>query len=331
MNPAVGVPMPVRVSVIVPLYNKAPYVRRCLDSIAAQTFQNFEVIVMDDGSTDGGTEVVEEYRGRRWTLLRQPNAGPGAARNAAARQAQGELLAFLDADDAWDPVYLAESVRLLDHFGAESASLTWAMMELPAGFSTAVRWAKIGMPEGRFRASAETRAEIIGAMLGNMLPSSTVIRRAVFEQAGGFYEKDRCLFAEDAYLWLKVLLLHEVAFAARPLSLHYLDASELSMNAKAVRPVEPFLTDVADLNAWCPQELSGLLRRVLALRACKTASVYGYFGQYRRARSLMREFVTRSDWRLPWFFAGLIGCTPAAKWVGVMARLAGVNLRATNA
>jgi glycosyltransferase involved in cell wall biosynthesis len=321
----------VRVSVIVPLYNKARYVQRCLDSILQQTFADFEVIVIDDGSTDEGPRIVETYPDPRIRLLRQENGGPGAARNRACGEALGDLIAPLDADDAWDPVYLAESVRLMDHFGQEVVLLTWAMMELPSGFSTAVRWKKIGIPDGRFLAVHDSQAELVAAMLSNMLPSSTVIRRPIFEEMGGFYEKDRCLFGEDAYLWLKILLRFEVAFAARPLSLHYLDASELSMNVKGVRPVEPFLTDTAELYRTCPDCQRELLRRILALRACKTASVYGYFGQNQRARDLMKSFVTASDWRLSWFFPALLGCTPAAKWLGALARLARVNLRATHA
>ena len=116
--------MPVRVSVIIPLYNKAPYVRRALDSVAAQTFTDFEVIVVDDGSTDGGAELVAAYGDSRVRLLRQANAGPGAARNRGIAEARGDILAFLDADDVWLPVFLEESMRLLDRYGAEVATVT---------------------------------------------------------------------------------------------------------------------------------------------------------------------------------------------------------------
>jgi glycosyltransferase involved in cell wall biosynthesis len=317
-----------RVCVIVPLYNKARYIRRCIDSILGQTFSDYEVIVVDDGSTDEGPEIVQGYADSRIALVRQANSGPGAARNRAARQSNAELLAFLDADDEWDPQYLAESVRLLDEFGEDVASLTWAMLERPNNYSTAIRWKRVRIPEGKFRAQPATRAELIAAMLGNMLPSSTVIRRRVFMEAGGFYEKNRCLFAEDAYLWLKILLRHPVAFAARPLCLHHLDASELSTNFKSTRPIEPFLIDTDELYQSCPAALRELLRRVLALRACKTAAVYGYYGQHKRARELVRDFVTASDWRLPWFFGALLACTPAAKWAGAAARAARIELRA---
>ena len=116
-----------RVSVVVPLYNKARFIGRCLDSILAQSFSDFEVIVVDDGSTDASLELARVYqRDPRVRVVSQQNAGPGAARNRGAQEARGEFLAPLDADDAWEVNYLSESVRLLDSYGASVASLTWA-------------------------------------------------------------------------------------------------------------------------------------------------------------------------------------------------------------
>src|SRR5512143_913149 len=92
-----------RVGVVIPLYNKGTLVRRALNSVLGQTFQNFEVVVVDDGSTDEGPDVVRECSDSRVRLIQQANAGPGAARNRGARETQAPLLAFLDADDEWMP------------------------------------------------------------------------------------------------------------------------------------------------------------------------------------------------------------------------------------
>ena len=118
-----------RVSVIVPLYNKAAYVRRALDSISRQTFTDFEVIVVDDGSTDKGPALVTAFADKRIRMLTQANLGPGAARNRGIERARGELIAFLDADDEWLPNYLEESVRLLDGYGTGVASITSGYIE----------------------------------------------------------------------------------------------------------------------------------------------------------------------------------------------------------
>jgi len=319
-----------RVSVIVPLYNKGPYIRRCVDSILQQTFQDFELIVVDDGSTDGGPEIVRGISDARIMLIGQSNAGPGAARNRGGDVARGELLAWLDGDDSWKPEYLAESVRLLDEH-RDAACLAWAMWEYPGPISTATRWQRLGMPEGIYRVTPETSPKLMAAFLAHMLPSSTVMRREVFLEAGGYYAKNRCLYAEDAYLWLSVLLSHPAAFCSRPLVDKDCDAAELSTNLAGVRPIEPFLLDPGDLERRTPENLRPLLRKVFALRACKTASVYGYCGEYRRARALVGQFVRVEDWRLPWFFAALVGCTPLAKWMGAVVRMMKLNLRESHA
>jgi glycosyltransferase involved in cell wall biosynthesis len=103
------------VSVIVPLYQSRDYVAAALDSVLAQTFEDLEVIVVDDGSTDGGDEIVREYsnRERRVRYLRQENAGPAAARNAGISAARASAIAFLDSDDMWLPGKLARQLPRL--------------------------------------------------------------------------------------------------------------------------------------------------------------------------------------------------------------------------
>jgi len=90
------------ISCIVPVYNCELYLREAIDSILAQTYRPLEIVVVDDGSTDGTADVVASY-GARLLYLRQGNAGPAAARNRGLKLAEGEFVAFLDADDVWHP------------------------------------------------------------------------------------------------------------------------------------------------------------------------------------------------------------------------------------
>src|SRR4029077_13800601 len=113
-----------RVSVIIPVFNKAACVTRALDSIANQTFEDFEVIVVDDGSTDDSAKRASAHKDSRIRVLSQANAGPGAARNRGTAESRGELLAFLDADDEWLPDYLATGVRTFDEQGHDLATTT---------------------------------------------------------------------------------------------------------------------------------------------------------------------------------------------------------------
>jgi len=107
--------MPPFFSVAIPLYNKAPHIKRAIDSVLAQTFRDFEIIVVDDASTDGGDKLVLQYTDTRITLMHRDTPGPGgyAARNLALCNARGRWVAFLDADDEWLPGHLLNAHVLI--------------------------------------------------------------------------------------------------------------------------------------------------------------------------------------------------------------------------
>ena len=305
-----------KVSIIIPLYNKAPYVRRALESIAAQSLSDFEVIVIDDGSTDDGAAIVAGYSDARYRLIHQANAGPGAARNTGIAQSRGEFIAFLDADDEWLPSYLEESVRRLEQFGPEVSSVTSGYIEYPDCVSTESMWRKRGLTEGVHRVHPDTDPWRVVSMLAYMSPCSTVARRKVIQGWQGFYDREKCLFGEDAFLWLKVLLNHPVAFNLTPLVRFHREAAGLSKNLNGARPIEPFLTDPDDLIACCPPPLRVLLDKVLAIRAAKTACVLGYWGHWREAKLLMDRFTSAKNWRLPYYLPAVLCSTPVGATLG---------------
>lgn len=106
------------VSVIIPAFNAAKYIRQALNSVLAQTYRAFEVIVVDDGSSDATADIVEEFakKDARVQLVRQHNAGVGAARNKAIRMACGEYIAPVDADDIWFPEKLEKQVACMEQY-----------------------------------------------------------------------------------------------------------------------------------------------------------------------------------------------------------------------
>ncbi len=319
-----------KVSIVIPLYNKALYVERALDSIRAQTLTDFEVIVVDDGSTDDGASIVARYSDSGVRLISQSNAGPGPARNAGIAEAKGEFIAFLDADDEWLPTYLEENVRFLEELGPELAAITCGYLEYPSGQSKESMWRNRGIKEGVVRFTPETKPSLAVSMLAYMTPPSTVARSEVIRKWGGFYGEEKCLFAEDAFLWLKILLNENVAFSFKPLVKIHSEASELSKNLRRARPIEPFLIDPREIEAACPSLLRNLLNRILALRAAKTACVLGYWGEWREGRLLMQRFTTASHWQLPYYAPGLICSTPVGPILGkAWRRLNGVSTDAT--
>ena len=309
-----------RVSVIVPLYNKAPYVRRALDSITHQSFRDFEVIIVDDGSTDEGPEIVRAYGDQRVQLITQRNMGPGAARNRGLEVARGEFIAFLDADDEWLPDYLGEGLQALDDAGPQVVSVTCAYFTEPGCRSHLLMWRRRGVSEGAHTIDASTSAPLLVHMLAYMSPCTTLARASLFRRWGGFYDRNKCTYAEDAHLWLKVLLNETVAFTHKPLARFHLEASSLSKNLPAAHPVEPFLLDPEEIERACPPHLEELLRRVLAVRAFKTACVLGYWSHWREARAITRRFTVDGAWRLPKYFLAQVCGTPIGAGLGWASR-----------
>ena len=115
-------------SVIVPLYNKCLYIRRAVESVLAQMVTDFELIAVDDGSTDGSLDALVDIHDTRLRIVRQENTGEGPARNTGMRMARSAWLAFLDADDAWMLGHLDELIRLAKRF-LEAALLSTSCRE----------------------------------------------------------------------------------------------------------------------------------------------------------------------------------------------------------
>lgn len=103
------------ISVILPVYNPGELIKRCLDSILAQKCEcEFEVIMVDDGSTDDSTSIIEGYNDSRFTLLHQNNAGPAKARNKGLKSAKGKYISYIDADDYWEPDFFSEMIGFME-------------------------------------------------------------------------------------------------------------------------------------------------------------------------------------------------------------------------
>lgn len=170
------------VSIIVPVYNGALFLAEALDSILAQTYDSIEVIVVDDGSTDATAEVAKRYHDKIH-YLHQKNQGPGAARNLGIKQAAGEFLAFLDADDMWAPEKLREQVDYLTSH--------------PESHCVAVKFRHIIEPDAQDL--VKYRQEWLEEERVTRLFSGLVARRSVFDRVGLLDTKLR--IAEDVE-WL---------------------------------------------------------------------------------------------------------------------------------
>jgi glycosyltransferase involved in cell wall biosynthesis len=174
-----------RVSVIIPAHNTAPFIAETLDSVFGQTFRDFEVIVINDGSPDTpGLEVALQPYLSRIHYIRQENRGLPGARNAGIRVARGELLAFVDSDDIWMPDYLSAQVQFLDSRPGVDASIADALLFGSCGEPVVWRMLKQGTgPVLTFEQMLKRE--------GGQLPSATVARRQRVLRVGMFDEELR--------------------------------------------------------------------------------------------------------------------------------------------
>jgi glycosyltransferase involved in cell wall biosynthesis len=176
------------VSAIIPAYNAARTVGRAIESCLSQTCPPIEVLVVDDGSTDGTAKVVADF-GAAVRLERKPNGGPAAARNYAAQFARGDWLGFLDADDLWLPRKLEKQLSLAI---SDDVAIIQTLMR---GSPDDQIPPEVFPPEVTFSQLWETN--LVGT-------SSVLIRRSVFERLGGFNEDEQLISSEDYHLWLRV-------------------------------------------------------------------------------------------------------------------------------
>lgn len=192
------------VSVIIPTFNRWPLVADAIESVLAQTFSDFELIVVDDGSTDGTIAELSRF-GSRLRLLTQPNGGVSAARNLAVRHARGSYLAFLDSDDLWLPRKLATQTAFMKRNPSVQICQTEEI------------WIRNGVrvnPKAKHR---KPSGDIFIPSLELCLvsPSAVMLTRELFEQAGGFDET--LPVCEDYDLWLRIAVDHCVPLIDEPL------------------------------------------------------------------------------------------------------------------
>ena len=192
------------VSVILPVYNREACVERAVRSVLAQTYRSFELIVVDDGSTDGTRRVLDRF-GSTIRIVEQPHSGAYAARNHGARVARAKLLAFADSDDAWLPHLLAREVPLM---GRPEVGLV---------FGDAVHVTSPEPNAGRrgltcFHVSPPRRGRVAAQFAwANFVPTcAALVRRSCFEEVGGFTEASE--LSSDYLTWYRISLRHELDY-----------------------------------------------------------------------------------------------------------------------
>ena len=206
-----------RFSVVIPLYNKAPYVRKALQSVFDQTFRDFELIVVDDGSKDDSFTVAKETlegSGLDHQLIHQDNAGVSTARNNGVAASHGEFICFLDADDWWAPNFLER--------------IDWLIREYPDAGIYGVNYYIISRGKQRVALHIPSTGYInycdcYRKLQMPLTSISVAIPKDVFRELGGF--KPHLKLGEDFDLWIRTALSRKVAYLDEPLAYYFQDSN----------------------------------------------------------------------------------------------------------
>lgn len=203
------------ISIIIPLYNKADSISQALDSVLAQTYQDFEVVVVDDGSTDGGAAVVETFTDPRIRLIRQENGGVSAARNRGIAEARGEHVAFLDADDEWMPEFLEEIAALQIEFPQCRAQATAYVNHNGEEYNPIVL---NRLPFKGEHGVLTNYFEVASCSHPPVCSICVCIERALLQEIGGFPVGIKS--GEDLLTWARIAVRTQWAYSLKPYAIY---------------------------------------------------------------------------------------------------------------
>lgn len=211
------------ISVVIPIYNGGRYLRACIDSALNQTYPQFEIIVVNDGSTDNSLEILKSY-GDRIRIIDQTNSGPAVARNNGVKASLGELVAFLDQDDVWDDIKLERQAALLKRHSDALASYCDHRGIDEHGVVTSYSGA-LYYP----RASGQILEYLIR---GNFILSASLVmlRRSAFDVAGGF-DASQPHWSDDYDLWMRIAARGAILYQIETLVSYRRHSNNTSGNA----------------------------------------------------------------------------------------------------
>jgi len=267
-----------QVSVIIPLYGVEKYVFATVQSVLAQTYENFELILVDDGSPDCSVEICRRFTDPRIKILRQENQGPAAARNLGIRHAKGDYIAFLDGDDLWLPNKLTKHIEHLE-----------SSPNVGVSFCRSVLIDEAGQPLGIYQLSPLEDITLLDLLcrtpIGN--GSVPVMRRELldairfdspFEASASYFNPDRRLHpSEDVECWVRIALTTPWQIAGIPEALTLYRINSDGCSAKLLKKLNSWERMLEQVHTYAAQQIT----------PCKAAAMaYQYRHLARRAVTL---------------------------------------------
>jgi len=285
------------ISVVIPLYNKAPYIKRAIDSILKQSVHVDEIIVVDDGSTDGGWAIVEHLQNPLITLIRQKNMGPTTARNVGIEKAKYELIAFLDADDEWLPGYLQEIYCLVSNFSDCGAYATSSLTVRPD--------CKVYYPDLSFVPPEPWIGIIpnIFTLLQHGLAfnsSSLVIQKSIIGTIGWF---PAWYYTGDIEFWIRIGVRYPIAFSPKRKVVYHQEATNRTAsthNHLEIPPVVDSISQMIENNTIATGELRVEAQEYIAKKVLTVAIQNILVGEKQKGIELLMKCNYTRKYKKTW-------------------------------
>jgi glycosyltransferase involved in cell wall biosynthesis len=279
-------------SVIIPLHNKVGSIVHCLNSVRAQTVQPFEVLVIDNNSSDGGADLARAYDWDRVRVLEEHSQGVSQARNAGIAAAKGSHLAFLDADDYWLPAFLERMAALVLRFPEAGWYAGGYVFRTKSGDRRPMHPGLEGFEAGLLPSYFGVVA--FGDMIATA--SSVCIPRALFEVVAPFAEGEK--IGEDQDLWARIALGYPVAFDPELMAIYDQEGENMATKTAVARELWPFIGRLAKIAEGLQGEERRLLELYLSRQLVGQASQLVLAGAFGEAQRLLgHRLAGRSGWR----------------------------------
>ncbi len=262
------------ITVVIPLYNKAATVARAIESVRRQTFRDFEIVVVDNGSTDHGADVVKNMRIPYLRLISQENAGVSAARNRGIKEARGEFVAFLDAGDEWKPFYLETQAELAGHYPLFDMFATNYVFCDDRGKLTPTVLRRL--PFNGESGELNNFFEVASHSHSPLCASAVMVSKAALKRVGGFPEEVKS--GEDILMWARLAVRGFIAYNRLPLAICHVESNPKRLSqAKDAESSTPALRIET-------QDLVGEELRKLA-RDYKPRHIHAYISHWHKIRA----------------------------------------------
>ena len=268
-------------SVIIPLYNKEKSILSTISSVLNQTYTNFELIVVDDGSTDNSAQIVNEINDSRIKLIKKINGGVCSARNTGIREAKYDFIAFLDADDIWDKSYLEEQTKMITDF--------------PDAAMWGINFAEVDSKENEVHLSTGLPIGFRGIVqnyfgykhVSDLFSSSSVVIIKDIVNTTGMFD-ERIKYSEDLDMWYRIILNYKVAFDSQILVKYSQDSENRAMERRIeLSSFLPFYIDKYD--GYCNS--NSIFAHYIHTFAA--ANILKYYFANRKERKIARSVIPK--------------------------------------